>query len=204
MPWLGAVAVGKATLSAAVFAYRPNWRFVVSAAGIGLLSLAFLPGWPAEYFAEIAGRTRGNYRVPLLVGPGILLPLALLRWRRPEARLIAVMSCVPQTMLFYDQLALGLVAGSLRQAMIFAACSYLPFFVIPLMAPRGTLAVLSDITSVLIVWMYYLPCLIVVLARPNTGPVPVWVERAAERLPAALRGRAGTVADPASGKGSVQ
>src|SRR4029078_6587043 len=40
---------------------------------------------------------------------GPLILLALIRWRRPEARLIAALACVPQTTLLYEAVPLFLV-----------------------------------------------------------------------------------------------
>jgi hypothetical protein len=189
-PTLGGLAVAKPTIAAAAFAYGLRRRFLVSAAVVLLASLAIAPGWPNEYVAEVGARTTANYHIPLLVFPGVVLPLALLRWRRPEARLLFVMACVPQSMLFYDQLPLAVVAKSFRQALIVALASYAPIAVIYFL-PRPLTDSIADTvatTSAVLVWMYYVPCLITILRRPNTGSVPPMVERIAARLPSWLRG----------------
>jgi len=41
----------------------------------------------------------------------------------------------------------------------------------------------------LVVLCYFLPCLVMVLRRPNEGDVLAWMERAAERMRPAMRGR---------------
>jgi hypothetical protein len=41
------------------------------------------------------------------------------------------------------------------------------------------------------VWFMYLPCVLMVLRRPNEGTVPKWLERRTEGWPAWLRGRPG-------------
>ena len=38
------------------------------------------------------------------------------------------------------------------------------------------------------IWSLYLPCTIMVLRRPNEGPLPDWIERRIARWPALLRG----------------
>jgi hypothetical protein len=190
-PVLGGFAVAKPTLAAAAFAYRPRRSFIISAAIALVASLAILPGWPNEYIAEVGTRTTANYHIPLLVFPGPALALAVLRWRRPEARLLLVMSCVPQTMLFYDQLPLALVAATFRQALVFALASYAPIIAIFLL-PRPATDTMADTvatTSVVLVWLYYLPCLVTVLRRPNVGEVPALIERMTARLPSWLRGQ---------------
>jgi hypothetical protein len=189
-PTLGGLAVAKPTLAAAAFAYTPRRSFIVSGAVALGLAFAVLPRWPNEYIAEVAARTTATYHIPFLVFPGPALVLAAARWRRPEARLLLVMSCVPQTMLFYDQLPLALVARTFRQSLVFALASYAPIVAIYFL-PRpanDTIAATVATTSVVLVWMYYLPCLIVVLRRPNVGDVPASVERISARLPSWLRG----------------
>ena len=190
-PVLGGVAVAKPTLALAAFAYAPRRRFIISGVVVTAVSFIVLPGWPNEYVAEVAARTTANYHIPFLVFPGAALGLAALRWRRPEARLLLVMSCVPQTMLFYDQLPLALMAATFRQALVFALASYAPIVAIYFL-PRpanDTIAATVATTSVVLVWMYYLPCLIVILRRPNVGDVPAVVERMSARLPPWLRGK---------------
>jgi hypothetical protein len=191
LPALGGLALAKPTLALAAFAYAPRRAFVTSAAIMIVLSLAIAPGWPNEYLAEVHGRTAVNYRIPLLVMPGPVVALALLRWRRPEARLLLAMACVPQTMLFYDQLPLLTIARTFRQALVMALASYLPIVVIyflPRPADDSLTATLGT-TSVVIVSLYYVPCLVEVLRRPNVGEVPAIVERVSSKLPGWLRGR---------------
>jgi len=118
------------------------------------------------------------------------LPLAALRWRRPEARLLLVMACIPQTMLFYDQLPLLVVARNFRQSLYFCLVSYAAAVVAVLIYGGGPKdrALLFAQNAPVIVGCYYLPCLILVLLRPNTGDVPHWLERLTKHLPTWLRG----------------
>jgi hypothetical protein len=191
-PSLGGLAVAKPTLAAAAFAYTPRRRFMVSAAVALVVSVVIFPRWPGEYLAEVAARTSANYHIPLLVFPGPMLVLAALRWRRAEARMLLVMSCVPQTMLFYDQLPLAVIAGTFRQALVFSLASYAPIvaiYFLPRPADDTTAATVAT-TSVVLVWMYYLPCLLAVLRRPNVGEVPAFAERLSAHFPRWLRGEA--------------
>ena len=50
--------------------------------------------------------------------------LSLLRWRRPEARLVGVMALMPQNLYFYDQLPLWLVARNGREALALTLASW--------------------------------------------------------------------------------
>lgn len=182
----------KYTLGAAGAAYHLSAKYVaLGLATVGATMLIW-PWWPRDWLAELSDKNGVYYRVPLLVPGGVLLLTTLLRWRRPEARLIAVMACVPQTMLFYDQLPLVLVANSFRQALLVSAGSY----VAPLIANaiHGSAAVdprlLFARNAPIIVACYYAPVAILVLLRPNVGGVPRWLERASSALPGWLRGSA--------------
>ena len=189
-PVLGGLAIAKPTLAIAAFAYAPRKRFILSAAVMLAITLAIAPTWPNEYAAEIGARTGANYHIPLRVLPGPLLLLAVLRWRRPEARLLLAMACVPQTMLFYDQLPLLLIARTFRQSLVLALGSYLPIvaiYMLPRPADDSLVATLAT-TSPVIVCLYYLPCLVEVLRRPNVGNVPRVIERFSTAFPEWLRG----------------
>jgi hypothetical protein len=74
---------------------------------IAVIALAFLvmPRWPWYWIAHFQ---RYQRFIPLLVFPGPLLVLALLRWRRLDGRLLFLMSVVPQRWL-YDPLILWLI-----------------------------------------------------------------------------------------------
>ena len=65
-----------------------------------------------------------HIRPPLLYWGGPLMLLALLRWRRPEARLLAALSCVPHTPELYESLYLFLVPASMWQGALLAALNY--------------------------------------------------------------------------------
>ena len=95
--WLAAV---KPTLGA-VIAARPTPFRLASVVVFGLLTIAIWPWWPQEYLAELAMREKANYTMPILLFPGPILVAALLRWRRPEARLLFVMACAPQNLGWY-------------------------------------------------------------------------------------------------------
>ena len=189
-PVLACLAIAKPTIAAAAFAHSPTRRFAASATAILLLALALAPGWPSEYLAEIRVRAAVNYSIPFLVFPGPLLLLAVARWRRPEARLLLALACVPQTMLFYDQLPLLVLARSFREALVMAVASYVPIAVIFFLPrpPDDSVAATLVITSPVIVCLYYLPCLVAVLLRPNVGDVPAFVDRLARYAPQWLRG----------------
>ena len=55
---------------------------------------------------------------------------------------------------------------------------------------RGASGERALMTGIAVVVGMYLPALVMVLRRPNEGPLPVWLERVAGMLPSRLRGRA--------------
>jgi hypothetical protein len=195
IPSLGWLAPIKHSTGAAGAAYTLSPRYMMLGAGIVILSVIIWPWWPAQWWAErhdIAGK---YYHVPVVATGGILLLLALVRWRRPEARLLATMACLPQTMLFYDQLPLTLLAKNYRQALYVAVASWVAPVVAILDHGIGPMnrAPLFNLNAPIILACYYLPCLAVVLLRPNEGNVPSWLQRVGRFLPPWLRGSESTV-----------
>jgi len=182
----------KYTLGAAGAAYQLSVKYVALGLGVVVVTMIVWPWWPRDWLAELSDKNGTYYRVPLLVPGGLLLLATLLRWRRPEARLVAALACLPQTMLFYDQLPLLLAASTYRQALWFSVGSYAA----PLIANAiyGAAAtdprVLFERNAPVIVACYYAPVAILVLLRPNVGRVPRWLERASGVLPGWLRGAA--------------
>ena len=182
----------KYTLGAAGAAYQLSVRYLAVGLAVVVITAIVWPWWPRDWAAELSDNNGQYYRVPLLVPGGVLLLITLLRWRRPEARLIAAMACMPQTMLYYDQLPLALTAGTYRQALWLSLGSYVaPLIAIAIHGSAPVdLRVLVDRNAPVILACYYAPAAILVLLRPNVGRVPAWLERASNVLPAWLRGSA--------------
>ena len=86
-----------------------------------LISIILLPSWPLSW---IESAKHGRHLIPILFGPGPLLIFAAFRWRNPEARLLLLLAFMPQTLYFYDQLALLLTAKNLRQQLIIVIASW--------------------------------------------------------------------------------
>lgn len=101
LPGLGWLFIAKPSLGAA-FVISTSSRKTLLVATIGALVLsliAFLvvPSWFAEWLTAL--KSIDHMTPPVLKPGGVIALLGLLRWRRPEARLIAALSCVPQTAL---------------------------------------------------------------------------------------------------------
>ena len=154
-------------------------------------SLALRPSWPTEWIDSLSSAVPGSKVYPVVVPGGVLLLAVALRWRRPEARLLFALACLPQTMLGYDQLVLAGIASTFRQSLVMGLWSYA--------VPLGTYLVMRDhmpasdtgsyeLLARMFVWGYYLPAAALVVRRPNQGVAPDWVERVVARLPIWLRG----------------
>jgi hypothetical protein len=183
LSWL---AVLKPNLGLAVTAAKPNWIGIGGGALLLVGTLALQPTWPSEWIRNL--RAMPSHPAPIYVPGGVLLLLALVRWRRPEARLIVAMACVPQLMYFADQLPLWLVPRTRREAMALSAIS-LVAWAAALVVETGAGRQPAFNSSPYVLAGVYLPALVMVIRRPNEGTVPAWIERLATVLPPTLRGR---------------
>lgn len=186
LPVLGVFFTAKPTLGSAMFAARPTrWAAI---GGIALVVLSFLIR--RSWFSEWRAGTATSVFYSLVSRPGgFLILIALLRWRRPEARLLAVLACVPQSTAPYEALYPLLVAQTRLEAIALALLSYAGW--------AGDLAwadnkipyatYLARQAGVAI-WTLYLPALAIVLRRPNIGAVHPLIERLSARGPNWLRG----------------
>jgi hypothetical protein len=185
-PGAGFLLACKPTLGLGCFAYRPTWRAVTSAVVIVVISLLTMPSWPKEWLDNV-GQVRAH-PAPIATAAGPFLALALLRWRQREARMLLVMACVPQLLMFADQLPLFLVARDRREALLYTLAGLV---VAMIWIPRHYLqAGIVALTAPYVLVGCYLPALWIVMRRPNEGPVPHWMEDLARRLPGWLRGTA--------------
>jgi hypothetical protein len=114
IPVIGGVIAAKPSTGLATFAYRPARAAVVGAAVLGVTSLALQPSWPATWLRTI--QYTPHMFVPVLMPGGFILLAALGRWRRPSARLLAVLSCIPLTPGIYELFVMALIPASRRQA----------------------------------------------------------------------------------------
>lgn len=196
---LGALAAAKPNVALALLGGAPwprrrgdrAWRTLALAAGtfavLVAASLIARPHWPVEWRATVRGAT--HFRPAALLPGGALALLALLRWRRPEARLVAALACVPQTFWWYDALPLALVPRTRAESLAFALGGWAAYGCFQLAGPAvaGTPAARFALVGQLTVAGAYIPSVLMVLRRPNEGEVPEWLDRAARRLAATAR-----------------
>jgi len=124
VPVLGFCILAKPNLGVAILVAYPHPRRTALAAFSVLISLIIMPTWPLALLRSLPAHL--NY-VPLFSWFGLPIMLAALFWRRSAARLLVVMACVPQR-LIYDQLALFLIPQTLRQMVMMIIGGWLGIF----------------------------------------------------------------------------
>jgi hypothetical protein len=165
----------KPTIGAALFLYRPSWRSFAICSAFVLLAFAIEPRWLTEWL-HTSGTVREHFS-PVARPWGAIPLLALLRWRRPEARLVAAMALVPQNLYFYDQLPLWFVARTGTSSLILTVASWVawagtrshcpdPFFCGPQAEPW-------------VISLIYLPATAIVLIDRESL---TWIRNSTDRL----------------------
>ena len=197
IPELAAFIAAKPSIGVANFPGIRDWRrarrgLIVAAA---LTAIAFLvqPTWLIDWKAAVDTNT--HLRPWIAVPGGVLLLLALLRWRRWEAQLLVAFAIIPQTFHPLATLPLVLLPGSLLGKATVAALTYLPNWVL-VREPFGSrLATATPeemfaMYGTIVLWTVLIPTLLFVLRLPNQGPVPAFIDRVVGRWPAWIRGAA--------------
>jgi hypothetical protein len=184
-PWLTWVGVFKPNIGLAMLAYRPSWKVAAVMLAIGAISVALYPWWPGEWLA-MTRRSPFHFSVWRTPG-GIVLALAVLRWRRPEARLVAAMSFLPTSPIVYEALPLAAVAKTRRDFLVFGILTNIAWALTIGRSTHDADAFFAWSRPAML-WLVYVPCLVMVLRRPNVGDVSAWIESLSVRLPRWLRG----------------
>jgi hypothetical protein len=119
-PLLLPACLAKPQIGLPVALTRLSRRGFVACAALALLSLMVMPRWPAMWLGHLA-----NYQhfFPILVWPGPLLVLVLIRYRERDAWLLFLAACMPQRW-FFDTLALWLIPKSRRAILATALLSW--------------------------------------------------------------------------------
>jgi hypothetical protein len=171
LPPLQVLWAVKPTTGLTLFAAYPNWRTVLG--GLVLLILAFL-AWPHWLDGWLAAARIAPHRPAILRPGGVLLLLALLRWRLPEGRQLAVLALMPLSPHLYEALPLMLVARSRRELLVLAVCGTIGLAA-GAITPHAVGPDHGPIPWAVVFLTGYLPALAVVLKHPNA--------RAADREP---------------------
>jgi hypothetical protein len=155
-------------------AERKSTLFALVGGGIVLLAVSQLiqPDWQRHWLDNL--REAPHFRAPVLRPLGFLLFLAVLRWRRREARWLLALSLVPQAPSMYDQLLLAVVFLTTRESLAFAASTAALFIYVGFNVPQPDYASWGRLVGNATVWFCYFPALFLVLRRPNEGQFPLW------------------------------
>lgn len=168
-----------------VFAAKPNFvlallafatrltpirTVIIGGAVITAISLALFPSWPAHWLHAVSSLRHTH--APIMLPGGIFVLLALLRWRRPEARLIVALACVPQTNSWYEALPLLLVPATYLESLALSLVSTSGWFVQGrFLVAANEIEVNRGIGTMMIAFAY-LPATLIVLLKPNEGSFP--------------------------------
>jgi len=165
IPSLAFVFAAKPSIGLALLASNPSRRALLAVVAGGLLlaliGLWFVPGWPREWLKAL--QESGHQKIPIAHPAGLVALLALIRWRRADARLILALACVPQTLSWYETLPLLLVAQTFRQSLLLSLAACLPL----ILETANGLHRFYPISVGSLMLFGYLPSLILVLHRPN-------------------------------------
>lgn len=169
------IVAASGSLAAPIFA-------IVGTLTLFATSLVMLPGWPIEWLQLVSSSPYVS--APITRLGGFLILLVLLRWRRPEAWLVFLFACIPQTPYPYNVLVLLALANTWREAGLLSILSSLG----SLVRQRANVHDLAslDIMANMMVLFAFIPATIMILRRPNEGQGPWWMQLiAARRMKAA-------------------
>jgi len=181
-PTIGFLLACKPTIGAALFLAYPSRQAFIGAAVFGLVTVALWPWWVSSWLRTIA--TEYTHFVPIARWGGPLVLLALLRWRRPESRLLVALACIPQTPNLYEAVPLFLLVSTWFEGAALVVLTAVVAFGAQIRFP-GTGPGLAEYLLSLqqwMVWAIYLPCTLLVLLRPNEGDIPAVVDRGIARF----------------------
>jgi len=109
--WLLPVTMAKPQIGLPVLLAHLSRRGLAACAVVAGLTLVWMPQWPVWWIGQM-----GYYEhfIPLLVVPGFLILLALIRYRDRDAQLLLLTALVPQRW-FFDAFILWLIPKKRRE-----------------------------------------------------------------------------------------
>jgi hypothetical protein len=176
IPIIGLFFAAKPTIGLALGAagdLRLQKFAVIGGVVLGIVSLLFLPQWPRIWLGQLKYATQ--MAPPLVRGGGVFILLALLRWRRPEARLLVFLACVPQVGSWYELVPVFLVPATYREMMLLVCVSSLGFATQDHIMTARNETEYNQQVGALMVALGYLPAVLMVLWRRNEGELPWWL-----------------------------
>jgi hypothetical protein len=159
IPTLQFLGAAKPNVALPCFVFKPTLRGVVLGVIFVGISLIVLPSWPFEWREALKEAPR--YKAPLFYMGGPILLLALLKWRKPEARTLLAMAVMPQLTLFYDQLPLWLVPTTAWRSLAMSVLSWVAW---AQWYPSREVPTHVAIARPWVFTLIYIPALLIVLA----------------------------------------
>jgi hypothetical protein len=135
----------------------------LASAAVALLSIVIMPEWPWAWLRQ--GRNYEHF-IPLLILPGPLLLLALVRYRNRDAWLLFLSALMPQRW-FFDSFILWLVPQSRREIIWTVFFSWGAGVWRWYHTPHSY----TEVGRWTVMFLY-LPMLVVVLLRPQRREIP--------------------------------
>jgi hypothetical protein len=168
VPAVGFLLACKPTIGAALFAAFPHRATVIGCVALAVLSVFVKPTWIREWLATLPSVT--HIRAPVTLPGGFLVLLGGIKWRRPEARLLVALACVPQTIALYETVPLFLIPSRWSESWALWALAIVAYLAQGSGAGFSTYDAYFDAGGRWIVWLMSLPCTLLVLTRPNVWP----------------------------------
>ncbi|MEO6057047.1 MAG: hypothetical protein ABIQ49_09425 [Gemmatimonadales bacterium] len=163
VPWLGALWVAKPSLGLALGLGYPSKPAAIGAGLVVVVSFVVMPGWPAAWLHALEAT---NHVILALQPGGVLLLAALVRWRHPEARLLAAFACVPQTPALYETVPLFLIPRTRWGGYLLAVLSLLATAYMRTVTPLAPDMAIEESLAArwpIMFWSMYVPALVMVL-----------------------------------------
>jgi hypothetical protein len=166
VPSLGFLFTGKPTIGLALLAGYPSRKAIIGCAAFGLLTLLIAPGWIRDWLHNLA---RGeSYVPPVLMPGGFLMLLAAVKWRRREARLLTGLALVPHSLGLNEAVLLFLVVQAWWEGAALVVLTPIVWLLTRHdQTVYPTIAAMTVGHGVWQLWLLYLPCVLMVLRRPN-------------------------------------
>jgi hypothetical protein len=165
IPAVGFLLVAKPTIGLALFAAFPRWKTAIGCSVLLILSVLVRPTWFWDWRATFASAPHVVAPITRVGGPLVLL--ALLKWKRHDARLLLALTCVPHTTAPYETIPLFLIPQTWAQAWSLWTLAILAYLGQWMTGPYTSQAEYWASGAQWIVVLLYLPCLVMVLRRPN-------------------------------------
>jgi len=179
LPLLAVFAVIKPQSALPVIASLRSRAAVAAAMAGGVVlvgvSLLLLPRWPFEWWRIVLSGEQLS--APIMRLGGVFIALVLLRWRRPEAWLVFLMACMPQSWAWYNVLPLLAIPATYREACVLSLTSSVGALAAAYFIRDSSSPAFYPGWGAAMVAFAYLPATIAILRRPNSSGKPSWLER---------------------------